>query len=72
MVIARDAESRMPGNKVRIDMSERGEQHESEHECPGCGMYFDGFASLGYHASRCQKALLLDSDDARELEEPAE
>jgi hypothetical protein len=62
----------MPGNRVRIDMSGSDEQHGSEHECPGCGMYFNGFASLGYHASRCHKALLLDSDDARELDDPSE
>jgi uncharacterized paraquat-inducible protein A len=62
----------MQGNRVRIDMSEPDEQHESEHECQGCGMQFNGFGTLSHHTARCQRALLLDSDDARELDEVSE
>ena len=39
-------------------MSDR-EQHESEHECPGCGLHFNGHGTLSHHTERCQKALLL-------------
>lgn len=53
-------------------MSEPDEQHESEHECQGCGMQFNGFGTLSHHTARCQRALLLDSDDARELDEVSE
>lgn len=43
------------------------EQHESDYECPGCGLYFNGYGTLSHHTERCQKALLLDGDDAGEL-----
>lgn len=38
------------------------EQHESEHECPGCGLQFNGHGTLSHHTERCRKALLLADD----------
>lgn len=35
------------------------EQHESEHECHGCGMQFNGLGTLSHHTERCQKSLLM-------------
>ena len=39
------------------------EMIESEYECPGCGMQFNGWGTLSHHAERCVKALLLVDDD---------
>lgn len=43
---------------------------ESDYECPGCGLYFNGFGTLSHHTARCQKALLLDGDDVESSDYP--
>lgn len=42
---------------------------ESDFECPGCGMYFNGFGTLSHHTARCHKALMLEGDDPGELDD---
>lgn len=45
------------------------ELHASEYECPGCGLYFNGYGTLSHHTERCQRALMLDGDDVGEPNE---
>lgn len=40
------------------------EMIESEYECPGCGMQFNGWGTLSHHTARCVKALLLSEEDS--------
>ena len=36
---------------------------ESDYECRGCGMQFNGLGTLSHHVERCVKALLLVADE---------
>lgn len=40
------------------------DDNESDYECPGCGMQFNGWGTLSHHTARCVKALLLSEEDS--------